>query len=48
SLALAVIAILDLTAKVVYGIMATLETTRAVDRDLAEGRTATTPLRRAA
>ena len=48
SLALAVIAILDLTAKVVYGIMATLETTRAVDRDLSEGRTATTPLRRAA
>ncbi|SFL54553.1 bacteriorhodopsin [Methylobacterium pseudosasicola] len=37
TLALAVIAILDLTAKVVYGIMATKETTRAVDRDLAEG-----------
>ena len=46
--ALAVVAILDLTAKVVYGIAATIETTRAVDRDLAEGRTATTPLRRAA
>ncbi|MFC6390393.1 bacteriorhodopsin [Methylorubrum zatmanii] len=49
ALALAVIAILDLTAKVVYGIVATIETTRAVDRDLAEGRSTTTPpLRRAA
>ncbi|CAA2155128.1 hypothetical protein MBRA_00804 [Methylobacterium brachiatum] len=47
TLALAVIAILDLTAKVVYGILATMETTRAVDRDLAEGRPAA-PLRRAA
>jgi bacteriorhodopsin len=46
--ALAVIAILDLTAKVVYGIMATLEATRAVDRDLKDGSVATTPLRRAA
>jgi bacteriorhodopsin len=48
TLALAAIAILDLTAKVVYGIMATLETTRAVDRDLKEGRAPTTPLRQAA
>jgi bacteriorhodopsin len=47
TLALAVIAILDLTAKVVYGIMATLETTRAVDRDLMESPKAA-PLRRAA
>jgi bacteriorhodopsin len=48
AVALAIVAILDLTAKVVYGVMATLETTRAVDRDLAEGKVATTPLRRAA
>ncbi|KQP88335.1 bacteriorhodopsin [Methylobacterium sp. Leaf117] len=48
AVALAVVAILDLTAKVVYGIMATRETTRAVDRDLAEGHAAATPLRRAA
>ncbi|MHC2103435.1 MULTISPECIES: bacteriorhodopsin [unclassified Methylobacterium] len=48
TLALALIAVSDLTAKVVYGIMATMETTRAVDRDLADGRTTATPLRRAA
>jgi len=48
TVALAAIAIMDLTAKVVYGIMATVQTTRAVDRDLAEGRTAAVPLRRAA
>ena len=48
AVALAVVAILDLTAKVAYGIMATIETTRAVDRDLAEGTAAAKPLRRAA
>ena len=48
AVALAVVAILDLTAKVVYGILATLETTRAVDRDLAEGTATAKPLRRAA
>ena len=48
AVALAVVAILDLTAKVAYGILATIETTRAVDRDLAEGTAAAKPLRRAA
>ncbi|GJD45223.1 hypothetical protein AFCDBAGC_3094 [Methylobacterium cerastii] len=48
AVALAVVALLDLTAKVAYGIMATMETTRAVDRDLAEGTAAAKPLRRAA
>jgi bacteriorhodopsin len=48
AVALAIVAILDLTAKVVYGVTATLETTRAVDRDLAEGKVTATPLRRAA
>ncbi|KQQ48550.1 rhodopsin [Methylobacterium sp. Leaf125] len=48
AVALAVVAILDLTAKVVYGVMATLQTTRAVDRDLAEGKATAAPLRRAA
>ncbi|KQO68271.1 bacteriorhodopsin [Methylobacterium sp. Leaf89] len=48
AVALAVVAILDLTAKVVYGVMATLQTTRAVDRDLAEGTVTAKPLRRAA
>ncbi|TXM98165.1 rhodopsin [Methylobacterium sp. WL103] len=48
AVALAVVALLDLTAKVAYGIMATIETTRAVDRDLAEGTAAAKPLRRAA
>jgi bacteriorhodopsin len=48
AVALAVVAILDLTAKVVYGVMATLQTTRAVDRDLAEGKVTAAPLRRAA
>ena len=32
--AVALIAVLDLTAKVVYGLMATVETARRVDRDL--------------
>ncbi|CAX23515.1 protein of unknown function [Methylorubrum extorquens DM4] len=47
-MALAVVALSDLTATVVYGIVATRETTRAVDRDLVEGRIPTAPLRRAA
>ncbi|KQT46592.1 rhodopsin [Methylobacterium sp. Leaf456] len=48
ALALGIVAVLDLTAKVVYGLMATIQTTRAVDRDLTETRTSATPLRRAA
>jgi len=48
TMALAIVALSDLTAKVVYGVMATLSTTRAVDRDLAEGKALATPLRRAA
>ncbi|WP_298951486.1 bacteriorhodopsin [uncultured Methylobacterium sp.] len=48
TLALAIVAVLDLTAKVVYGLMATIQTTRAVDRDLADGRATVPPLRKAA
>ncbi|WP_342150556.1 bacteriorhodopsin [Methylorubrum sp. SB2] len=48
TLALGIVAVLDLTAKVAYGLMATIQTTRAVDRDLTETRPSATPLRRAA
>lgn len=43
------IAVLDVVAKVVFGLMSVRSDTRATDRDLAEGETATDrPLRRAA
>ncbi len=37
TLSVALIALVDLTAKVVYGLLATVETARRVDRDLASG-----------
>ncbi|KTS38679.1 rhodopsin [Methylobacterium indicum] len=38
ALGLGIIAVLDLVAKVVYGLMATVQTAKRVDRDLAEGK----------
>ena len=47
-LALAAIAVLDLVAKVVYGLMATLQTAKHVDHELADGRRTAAPSRLAA
>ena len=43
-----VIAVLDVIAKVIYGLMATVSDTKATDRDLAEDRPSVVPVRRAA
>ena len=42
------IAVLDVVAKVVYGLMSTMSDTKATDRDLAEEHTTVAPIRRAA